>query len=195
MMKRTVTNITTSFVYFRPLCYPFFSRISSLLRSYAVERGPRPGTALPGLPSQNAPYRQTNGRDFALQQDSSDIVPFRKTNRPNGQLSRNGPKVPRGLGHWDRSGRRSYEHSNVSAPRHTDSRGPLLKDILSEAEKAGSFEALEAECDRRISSGEHLDRRIVTTLIRSYGSSGSIEKAISCKLFLIFVVHSRAFFF
>jgi hypothetical protein len=134
-------------------------------------------------PPPKAYNRQTTGRHAAFDRDSSNIVPFRKRDQRANQLAERGNQKSTGLGNREKNRRRSDEHSIATAPKPIDSRGPLLKDILAEASKTGSYEVLEAECDRRLASGEHLDRRMVTTLIRSFGTSGKIEKAISRKYY------------
>jgi pentatricopeptide repeat protein len=68
-----------------------------------------------------------------------------------------------------------------------DERPILLKELLEYGKQNGDFTAVSEECDRRLSAGERIDKRQLTTMIRAFGSAGQVEKVLHCK-FVVYVI-------
>lgn len=67
------------------------------------------------------------------------------------------------------------------ADRLSKSGLPLLRNVLRDGIVAGDFSPAVLACEKRLQSGEQIDHRIVTTMIRTFGSAGELDKAIECK--------------
>lgn len=58
---------------------------------------------------------------------------------------------------------------------------PLIKNVLSSCVAAGNYGAAVVACEEKLQSGESIDGRMLTTMIRTFGSAGDPDKAIARK--------------
>jgi hypothetical protein len=72
-----------------------------------------------------------------------------------------------------------YESKSQGTGRLTKDGAPLLSDLLKKAELRGDYKEAAEACERRLHSRKKIDRRIVTTMIRTFGNAGEIDKAVN----------------
>ena len=65
---------------------------------------------------------------------------------------------------------------------------PLLKNVLRDSLTIGDLSEAVVECEDRLARGEDVDNRLVTTMIRTFGSAGELDKAIDCEFSVILYV-------
>lgn len=90
----------------------------------------------------------------------------------------------KGAGHLTRRDKKKLFFSGsglVAADRLTKSGKPLLKNLLRDGISTGDLGSAVMLCEERLRSGEKVDDKLVTTMIRTFGSAGELDKAIDRK--------------
>ena len=127
---------------------------------------------------------------------SSERTKFGRTTRgvlsESGESETTGSQVVDGVGYLTRHDKKKFFFSGpgLVTNRLTKSGKPLLKNVLRDGLSSGDFGRAVIECEDRLRSGEKVDGKLVTTIIRTFGNAGELDKAIDRE----FVPHYDALF-